>query len=96
MTQELAMTKEQYNQVMNEIWKNHRFGHMSNAYWNDEEEAKKYKMIKYVRPQWDMRDGMCFSVTFEPIKMTFNSGYPATVPLFDQIMWLNSKRGDET
>jgi len=90
--QELAMTKEQYEKVMQEIQEHHAFG----KYVSDDEKRKKQKYIKYVRPNWDMRDIMCFSIRFDGLTCgregkEFNSGYGETVPLFDQVMaWLYS------
>lgn len=84
MTQEeseLALTPDQYKAIMQEIWKNHRWGRSASG---------NSKYIKYVRPNWDMRDGMCFSIQFDPGKKVFNSGYGETEPMFDRIMnWLN-------
>jgi hypothetical protein len=80
---ELALTPEQYNEIMQEIWKNHRFG-MYPAPIN-------HKSIKYVRPNWDMRDGLCFSIEFDglAVDQRFGSGYKETTPMFDRIMkWL--------
>lgn len=88
---ELAMTKPQYDKVMNEVWKNHRFSRSSYEHT---------KHIKYVRPNWDMRDGMCFSITFDGIiNKEFKSGHGETLPMFDRIMtWLREpvqiRRGD--
>lgn len=87
---EMAMTKEQFETVMSEIEKYHKFG----RYYQDKKVREKNKHIKYVRPSWDMRDGMCFSVKFEGLTCgmvgkTFGSG-EETVPLFNRIMeWLN-------
>lgn len=98
MSEELAMTQAQYKTVMREIWDKHRFGGLSPKYWDDIEASDRCKHIKYVRPNWDMRDGMCFSIKFNGMMCgkdgkEFNSGYGQTVPLFDQIMaWLNSSR----
>lgn len=88
---ELGLTPEQYNKIMQEIWKNHRFG-MYPA-------PPHYKCIKYVRPQWDMRDGICFSIKFEALGLgrdgiTFGSGYGNATPMYDRIMdWLNKPKG---
>lgn len=83
-TPQLALTPDQYKAVMQQIWKNHRFA-------RSDFEHSKY--IKYVRPHWDMRDGMCFSIQFDPGKIVFNSGYGETEPMYDRIMkWLNEPR----
>ncbi|KAF6578320.1 hypothetical protein G9G54_13670 [Paenibacillus sp. EKM212P] len=93
MTLELAMTPSQYNEMMKEIARAHRFGGLSKAIWDDEEARSRCKYIKYVRPNWDMRDGRCFSIRFDPCGKEFHSGYGETVPLYDQIVeWLNSPR----
>lgn len=93
---ELAMTRIQYDLLMKEIWDKHRFSRLSIKYWDDEGVTNRCKHIKYVRPNWDMRDGRCFSIMFNGMTCgvdgkEFGSGYGETVPLFDQIMgWLNS------
>lgn len=80
-TPELALTPDQYKAIMQEIWKNHRFARS---------DFKHSKYIKYVRPNWDMRDGMCFAISFDQDKKSFNSGYGETEPMYDRIMnWLN-------
>lgn len=101
MTEELAMTRDEYDLIVYEIWRFHRFGGLSlpsskRKDPNYEERQKRSKWIKYIRPNWDMRDGMCFSVRFDGSccgkdGKTFGSGYGETVPLYDQIMtWLNT------
>jgi hypothetical protein len=85
---ELAMTKEQYEIVMKEIEDHHSWGKHG---FSD----GKCKYIKYVRPNWDMRDGLCFSINFDGLAcgiggITFGSGYGETTPLYDRVMeWLN-------
>ncbi|WMT42830.1 hypothetical protein RE628_11385 [Paenibacillus sp. D2_2] len=94
---ELALSKEQYDKIMSEILVSHRFGGGSN---NPDS-----KYIKYVRPSWDMRDGMCFSIRFDGLfgidgTKEFNSGYRETTHMYERIMeWLNSstvKEGEES
>ncbi|MEK5167145.1 hypothetical protein NYE69_33225 [Paenibacillus sp. FSL R5-0527] len=98
---ELALTKDQYDRIMSAVWVMHRFGGLSDEVWNNPELVDKCKNIKYVRPNWDMRDGMCFSIRFDGLfgkdgTITFNSGYGETVPMYDRIMeWLNSTNGKE-
>lgn len=88
----IALSKKQYEEIMQEIWKYHRFGKLSEEVFNDDERMKRQKCIKYVRPNWDMREGQCFSITFDPGKREFHAGYGETVPMYDRIMeWLNSK-----
>lgn len=91
---ELSMTEDQFKQVILEIQNNHKFG----GYYPNHSKFQSYcnKYIKYVRPDWDMRDGMCFSIRFDGMGCgkdgkKFGSGYGETEPLFDQIMkWLSS------
>lgn len=83
----LALTNEQYEQIIDVVWDRHRFGGLS--------DSPDKKHIKYVRPNWDMRDGMCFSIKFDGMfgTITFNSGYPETEPMYDRIMrWLEDSR----
>ncbi|MEK4488333.1 hypothetical protein NYE44_01600 [Paenibacillus sp. FSL L8-0493] len=76
-----ALTLDQYEEIMQEIWDNHRW-------CRSDFEHSKY--IKYVRPNWDMRDGACFSIQFDPGKKVFSAGYGETEPMYDRIMnWLN-------
>jgi hypothetical protein len=90
---ELALTPQQYNEIMKEIARAHRFGGLSKEIWDDEEALKRCKHIKYVRPNWDMRDGMCFSIRFDPCDKEFISGYGERIPMYDRIMeWLNGPR----
>lgn len=84
---DLALTPEQYNLIMDEIWKNHRFGMYPSP--------DNCKCIKYVRPNWDLRDGLCFSIKFDGLGLskegiTYGSGYGETTPMYERIMeWLN-------
>ncbi|MUT66041.1 hypothetical protein [Paenibacillus sp. NEAU-GSW1] len=86
---ELAMTKEQYDLVIKEIEENHYFGKSFST-------APNSKHIKYVRPNWDMRDGMCFSIQFDGLSCgmggkAFGSGHLESEPLYDRVMnWLKS------
>ena len=76
-----ALTVDQYEDIMKEIWKKHRW---------DRSKFKHSKNIKYVRPNWDMRDGACFSIKFDPGKKIFSESYGETEPMYDRIMrWLN-------
>ncbi|GJM84251.1 hypothetical protein HMSSN139_67470 [Paenibacillus sp. HMSSN-139] len=93
---ELALTRTQYDEIVSEIWKNHR--------WcidpMDEDKKECHKYIKYVRPSWDMRDGSCFSITFDGLinggTINFNAGFLETRPMYDRIMeWLNGPNGKE-
>lgn len=93
---DLALTREQYDSIMREIWEYHRFGGLSKKAWDDKERLARCKNIKYVRPNWDMRDGRCFSIRFDGLGCPvdgkeFYSGYGETVPMYDRIMeWLNT------
>ncbi|MNC07121.1 hypothetical protein D3C75_546540 [compost metagenome] len=96
MTKKLALTQQQYKEILQLIWKEHRFGGLSKAARDKDTVLKRCKHIKYVRPNWDMRDGMCFSIRFDPGDKSFNSGYGETVPMYDRIMkWLNTPYGED-
>lgn len=96
MRDNIALTRAQYEEIMKEIWTYHRFGGLSRKAWDDESRSDRCKYIKYVRPNWDMRDGMCFSIKFDGLGcpkdgMEFGSGYGITEPMYDRIMkWLNT------
>lgn len=76
-----ALTLDQYKAIMQEIWNYHRWVRSK---------CEHSKHIKYVRPNWDMRDGRCFSIQFDPGKKVFSCGYGETEPMYDRIMnWLN-------
>lgn len=84
-----ALTKEQYDKVMHVVWVRHRFGGPS--------DSPNCKCIKYVRPNWDMRDSKCFSIRFEGLFGTgakvFVSDYDETESMYDRIMkWLDGPR----
>lgn len=49
-----CLTLEQYYEIMTKIRNEHSFGKHKHTKW-----------IKYVRPQFDMRDGKCFHIKFE-------------------------------
>lgn len=83
----IALTRQQYDELMYDIVKNHRF-------------AKGGRHIKYVRPNWDMRDGMCFSIKFDGLGCDkegteFHSGYGMNEPMYERIKaWLKSALKD--
>lgn len=88
----LAMTREGFEGLMNQIANFHHF-YGPKPIYDSPEARSRCKYIKYVRPNWDMRDGRCFSIRFDPCGKEFHSGYGETVPLYDQIVeWLNSSR----
>ena len=94
---ELAMTKEQYDTVMDKIWWLHRFSgvQMHHKHPQYDKHLNRCKYIKYVRPNWDMRDGMCFSIRFDGLTCgkdgTTFGVWRETEPMFDRIMaWLNT------
>lgn len=81
MTVSLSLTDNQYEEIMTEIRRNHRFGQYPFP--------ANHKCIKYIRPNWDMRDGKCFLISFDDKKF---SPYDSTIPMFDRILkWLESK-----
>lgn len=91
----LSLSPEQYRKVMKEIWDKHRFGGLSRKF--DDYDIDRCKNIKYVRPNWDMRDGACFSITFNGLfaggvdGLNFNSGHGETVSMLSRIMdWLDT------
>ena len=76
---ENALSQEEYDLVMEEIKRNHFF--------NMFPFPPNHKAIKYVRPNWDMRDGKCFSIEFDNMKFHQSDG-----KMFDLIMnWLRSE-----
>lgn len=93
---DLAMTRKQYDLIMIEIWGFHRFSGIK--HFDNEEISGRCKYIKYVRPNWDMRDGKCFSIRLDGLGCgsegkEFTSGYGQTVPLYEQVMkWLMKSR----
>lgn len=54
-----SLTKEQYTEIMNRIWQYHCF-------------ARGGRNIKYIRPNWDMRDGKCFHIAFDNSGVKFD------------------------
>lgn len=70
-----TLTVEQYQEIMNEIWKYHRFGSLSKSSWSNDERINCCKHIKYVRPNWDMRDGRCFSIRFDNVHFDFRGSH---------------------
>ena len=95
----IALSPDQYNQILKEIWDKHRFGGLSRKF--DDYDIDRCKNIKYVRPNWDMRDGCCFSITFNGLfaggvdGLNFNSGYGETIPMFNRIMkWLGTPNAE--
>ena len=73
-----SLTKEQYSEIMNRIWKHHRF-------------AVGGRNIKYVRPNWDMRDGRCFHIQFDNNEMKFDFR-DNDKTMYENIMnWLKEK-----
>lgn len=61
-----TLTVEEYKDIMNEIWRNHRFGSLSGY-----REDKVCRNIKYIRPSWDMRTGACFNIIFDDVTFHF-------------------------
>lgn len=75
---ERSLTREQYSEIMNRIWKHHRF-------------ARGGRSIKYVRPNWDLRDGKCFHIQFDnnDVKFDFRDNENS---MYDNIIsWLAEK-----
>ncbi|OXM83987.1 hypothetical protein [Paenibacillus rigui] len=80
------LSKEQYDSIMQEIVKNHRF-------------AKGGRHIKYIDPHWDMRDGMCFAIQFRGLfgngRILFD-GRQSERSMSDRIMsWLDGEDDTE-
>lgn len=76
-----SLSKSQYEEIMIEIVKHHRFGGLSNS------DNRPCRHIKYIRPNWDMRDGRCFTITFDRKVFDFRDN---DTPMFERIMnWLN-------
>jgi hypothetical protein len=73
------LTIEQFKQIMQRVERQHRFGKYGHTKW-----------IKYVRPNFDMRDNRCFYITFEGGGFTEKSfSHTDQVPMYDEIMaWL--------
>ena len=79
------LNREQYDKIMKEIWKNHRF-------------ARGGRSIKYIDPHWDMRDGICFAIQFRGFlgngKIVFD-GRQSERSMFERIMgWLEGTDED--
>ncbi|WP_413986371.1 hypothetical protein [Paenibacillus polymyxa] len=88
----LAMTSEGFSLLMAHIQDKHHFYGPKLIYDTPEARAR-CKYIKYVRPNWDMRDGRCFSIRFDPCGKEIYIEPGETVPLYDRIIdWLNSSR----
>lgn len=89
----IALTEQQFQAIMEEIKTYHRFGGLPPAYWDNPMRQSRCKHIKYVRPDFDLRDEMCFHIRFDPGEKVFGSGAEETVPMYDRIMeWLNTPR----
>lgn len=81
-----CLTYTQWRAVMNEIWRHHRFGGLS---WSDKRPCRN---IKYVRPSFDMRDGRCFTVSFDEVTFDFRG---SERPMYERIMaWLNGEEAE--
>lgn len=75
-----CLSIDEYKIIMNEIVKNHRFGRS----------FKNTRNIKYVRPNWDMRTGECFNITFNGFKDVTFDFRGANESMYSRIMkWLN-------
>lgn len=78
-----SLTVEQFKEIINLIWDKHRFGGLSKNKDNT------CKHIKYVRPNFDMRDGCIFNVKFDDKMFDFRDDER---PMYERIMeWLNTE-----
>lgn len=80
-----TLTKKQFDEIMTEITKHHRFG----GRYGQKKEGGVCRYIKYIRPSWDMRDLKCFFITFDEKEFDFRESDDS---MFNCIMnWLNEK-----
>lgn len=76
-----ALTMDQFNDIMNRIKEKHSFGRYGHTKW-----------IKYIRPSFDMRDFMCFSITFRHGSDETTFGQSGNGTMYERIMeWLETK-----
>lgn len=71
----LAMTLNEFNQIMQIIKEKHSFGKIGHTNW-----------VKYVRPHFDLRDGLCFSIKIN--EKIFHSNSCKVTMYDDIIQWL--------
>ena len=82
MSTSKALTLDQWKEVMNRITQHHRFGKYGHATW-----------IKYVRPQFDMRDCTCFHIKFQYAGSYKEFSHIDEKPMFEAIMeWLDEEQ----
>jgi hypothetical protein len=87
MLDKQSLTPAQFKKIINHIWKYHRFGGLSGL------DRSRSPYIKYIRPNWDMRDGCIFSISFDDEVFDFRD---SEEPLYDRIKkWLGME-DDET
>lgn len=78
---EKALTSAQFIQLMQEIDQNHSFGKYGHRNW-----------VKYVRPDFDMRDGKCFHIKLDD--KVFSSSDCKTT-MYEEIMaYLKRERNE--
>lgn len=77
----IELTMNQFNLIMQKIERDHKFGIPRQKGW-----------IKYVRPSFDVRDGMCFSITFvhEGHPYLFDTRTNTNTMYVDIISWLDT------
>ncbi|MCM3274195.1 hypothetical protein [Paenibacillus elgii] len=81
-----SLTVEEYKKIMNIIWDNHRFGGLS------KNRSENCRHIKYIRPDWDMRDGRCFSISFDDVHFDFRGSNRS---MYDRIIaWLSGEEAE--
>lgn len=74
-----ALTQEQFVEIMSKINKHHSFGKHKHTNW-----------IKYVRPNFDMRDGKCFNIHLDDKEFDSRE---CKDTMFNEIMkWLKRER----
>jgi hypothetical protein len=83
-----SLNKIQFDEIMSEIVKHHRF---SGNLKKNANGINRY--IKYIRPNWDMRDLKCFFIQFDHKEFDSRDSDDS---MYDRIMrWLNEKGEDE-
>ncbi|MCY9593978.1 hypothetical protein [Paenibacillus chitinolyticus] len=78
-----SLTVDEYKIIMSKIWDSHRFGRLS------KNRNRICRHIKYVCPNWDLRDGRCFSIGFDDVLFDFRGSYRS---MFERIIgWLEGE-----
>lgn len=73
------LSNGQFKKILNVIWKYHRFGGLS--------DTPIHPYVKYVSPQWDMRTGYIFCISFDNKVFDFRDSEKS---MYECIMeWLN-------